>query len=59
MFETILYYLLWQWVSIKTRIKLENAWYWLIDEPMWEPPDYKRLVRTRSRIPVIPPARWD
>lgn len=50
--EWLLYHLLWRWISLKARVRIENVWCWIIDEPMWQPPDYTRLVRMRSKREV-------
>jgi len=52
MLDTLLYWLVWKWIPMSWRIRLENAWYWIVDAPMSEPPDYVRTFTARTRRPV-------
>lgn len=57
MIEWLIYWTLWRWLPIRWRIKAENAWYWIIDAPMWQPPDYEVLMTARTRIVLMRP--WE
>lgn len=57
MTDFVLYWLAWRWMPIRWRIKAENVWYWIIDAPMWQPPDYDVLMTARTKIVIMRP--WD
>ena len=43
-----------RWLPLRWLSRLEDARLWIWDVPCWQPPGYTRLIRYRSRVPVIP-----